>query len=140
MSEVVCERWPFADRPLKEIIERRNGRLLPLSVSEPDSMTNTLSRALIVATRREKGAAFLYKINLYDGDRHKRDAICTEFTGQMVCNFDFAAVAPVKDDRLIDLIHERDTTPYTNGTDDATRLGLISNRLHEIGGLHLFWS
>lgn len=139
------EHWPYAYASLKDICEKA-GRGLVAHIKdtgwipEADDETNDLSRAKIVAMRREKGKAFLIKFNLYGDERKKREPICVEWTGEMVHNFGCAAVVSVWDNNLIDLIYERDTAPYTNTTDDGKRLDAINKRLSEIGGLHLFWS
>lgn len=144
VTNVPPEDWPWAKESL-DALRRAMGQNLVRceredgSIPESDSVTNALSRALIVAMRRENGQAWLYQINLYGESRGRREAICEEFTGQMVYNFHCGAVAPVKDEQLIDLIHERDTAEYTGTKADAERLDRIMDRLAAIKGDHLFW-
>lgn len=114
----------------------KNGDFGP---TEFDQEVNTISRHLISAYHEHYGRCFLGKINLYDKDRGNRDAILTEYKKQFIYNFAYSFIIPNYDQELIDLIYNRDITPYTGTKDDSVLIDAIFKRLESIGGLYLHW-
>lgn len=109
--------------------------------SEFDLSINDISRARIEAFRREKGACFLGRINLWDRERDNPDYRFTPYTGQPVHNFEFTLVLSVEDETLRALIvaHNRDYSPYDSHA-AWQRVRQITARVQEIGGILLTWA
>jgi hypothetical protein len=63
-----------------------------------------------------------------------------KWDGSLVYNFGCAFVAPRYDEELVRLVKERDDAPYEGTRKDAERIDVISKRLEEVGGVHLFWT
>lgn len=142
VRNVSPEDWPHAEKQLSELTRLATARCVEAYGQlgyEADSRTNSLSRAIVVAMKREKGAAFLYKINLHGKERGIRENICQEWTGQMVYNFGWSVVAPVRDETVIDLICSRDAAEYTGTKDDTARIDAIFKRLEGISAIYLHW-
>ena len=106
--------------------------------SEFDKSINDISREMIKAMKNEHDTCFVGKINLYDDDN--KDYKLTEYTGQMIYNFEYAFCIPNHDSQLEQLITDRDRAPYTGTKDDFKRIDEIMNRIEELGGHNLFWS
>jgi hypothetical protein len=100
------------------------------------SLVNQVSRATIRAMK----PCYIVKVNLYGDERKKKDHILTEYRKGMVYNFAGSIVIPAHDEKLIELIHQRDIAPYTGTGDDAKRITEIYNHIEKIGGKTLHWT
>ena len=109
--------------------------------SEFDLSINDISRARIEAFRREKGACFLGRINLWDRERDNPDYRFTPYTGQLVHNSEFTLVLPTEDETLRALIVGHNRTRKTLDSHDASqRIRQITDRVQEFGGILLTWA
>lgn len=108
-------------------------------VSEFDMSINDISRETIEAMKRENGVCFLGKINLYGKERESEYKL-TEYTGQLICNFEYEFCLPCNDSELEKMINNRDKVEYEGTTKDYGRVIAITNRIHAVGGRNLFWS
>lgn len=124
---------------LEELIEERN-RYLYRHVrhrehSDRDNSINDISRGIISALRRERGACYL--ANFY----FPKDVLVqfeyTVYTGQKICDADFHIATPIPDEALKRMIIAYNTPP-TRGSE--TLLNHIYDRLKEIGGFALLWT
>lgn len=107
-------------------------------VKEWDTWLNKFQRAKIRAFKREKGNAYLGKINYYDDERHKPIELKNYKRGR-IYNYEFSFIIPVDDKKLKELIYERDNSEYTGTKEDYEKITKITNRIYELGGLHLTW-
>lgn len=96
---------------------------------------NDAQRTRLAAYRAEHGRVWIGKVNIYPPAR----AELSEYTGQMVHNFEADYAVPKPDPDLLRLIIERDEAPYTSTTDDGPRIDAIFARIAELGGLLLTW-
>lgn len=109
-----------------------------LGLHESDDTLNDLNRKQIAAFVQEHGAAWLGSVNFY-GDQCERiksgaQSVYTEYTGQMVYNFDCAFCVPSPDEELGNLIRR------WNSEYKAEAIDAIMNRIDEIGGINLIWT
>jgi hypothetical protein len=108
--------------------------------TEFDTQFNEMSRKVAKSMRETHGQVWAYKINLYDKDRGIREAICWEVVeGETLLNFSCSFVAPVKDEKVIDMILARDVEPYHGTSKDYSKIEEITARADEIGGIYLVW-
>jgi len=105
--------------------------------SEFNHNHNKISRAIVRAVLREKGEAWLWQINPYNGDA---DVIVRKYEKGMVYNFGASLVTPRYDSKLEQLIIDRLAAEYTGTKDDLVRVNEIMARAGEVGASHLFWS
>lgn len=111
-----------------------------MSVSEADRYVNDASRNLVEAFQTAYGQAWLGRINLRGNDRGKPEAVMWKWDRDGLCNFGADFVAMDYDQRLVDLIIERDSAEYAGTEEDGKRLELIFDRMTEIGAEYLVWS
>lgn len=99
---------------------------------------NKYQRAKIRAFRREHGEIYLGVYNRY-GEEVKKPYKLRRYTGGKVLNFTADFGVPVNDEKLKELIVEREQAPYTGTKADAERVKAISYRIAELGGVFLIW-
>jgi len=85
--------------------------------------------------RNEK--CYLGKINRYSEDVGKPYLMVYE--EQRVFNFEYGFMIPCYDEKLVEMIKEREQAKYTGTADDYKRVTEIMDRIHEVGGFNLFW-
>ena len=107
----------------------------PWDLGEADEGQNDLSRAKIQAFLEEHGEAWLGCVNTY-GQR----PILVQYTGQLVYNFQYTFVIPHFSAQLVDMLVEREDTPYTSVATDRVLVDAICDRIEELGGVHLHWA
>lgn len=107
--------------------------------SEFDQSINYISREKIKAFKREKGSCWLVKINRYAEDKGKPYLV--EYTGQMVYNFEYAAIVKTKDEVLIKLL-KKYNSPHKkySGKRVMSQIKEITNRIADTGGVFLQWA
>jgi len=109
-------------------------------IPEADCTLNDLSRKQIDALKNEFGSAYLGCINYYDEKTNQvangEMPIYTEYTGQMVYNFEYCFCVPCADSLLEKLIREWNGKP----SDVYNLIGKIINRIEELNGINLIWS
>ena len=105
---------------------------------EADSNLNDSNRTLIEAMAAENGVAWIGKINLYKEDEGK-DPLW-QWDGSLVYNFGASFVVPHDDERLRQLIIDRDRSKYTGTAADSVLVEAIMDRIAELGGFNLIWS
>ena len=100
---------------------------------------NDRSRLLVQAYKNEHGSAWLGRINLYR-EQEGRPIIwdCADPTGVHVYGASF--VLPAYDAELERMIVERDLTPYTGTGADSKLVGVIFERIEQLGGHLLLWN
>jgi len=84
--------------------------------------------------REKHGQAWLGKINRYDEDKGKPYLV--EYTGQKIYTFDYGVAVPCNDQKLIELIKTRETSPLKDNMKTADD---CFNRVEELGGITLIW-
>ena len=122
ITKVFLEAWQYGDFALTEF--------------QPE--LNDKTRQLIKAFNDQHGQAWLGQVNLYGKDRGKKEAILKKYNG-FVYNFEASFIVPQYDQKLVDMIFSRDTTPYTTATDDYKLITEIMDYIESIGGLNLHW-
>uniref|UniRef100_A0A6M3IM13 Uncharacterized protein n=1 Tax=viral metagenome TaxID=1070528 RepID=A0A6M3IM13_9ZZZZ len=80
---------------------------------------------------------YLGKINRYSEDEGKPYLV--PYDGQRVFNFEYGFMLPVYDEKLVELIRDREHAEYTGTKEDYRRITEIMDRIQELGGIHLFW-
>jgi len=127
-----------ANAEMTEIFKRArtNGDFGP---SEFDQDTNDVTRDIIAAFREQHGQCWLGKINLYGDERKHTGEILKQYLGGIVYTFSCSFIAPLYDQTLVDLIHQRDIAPYTGTKKDMARINEISDRIDAIGGQFVHW-
>jgi hypothetical protein len=111
-------------------------------IGESDCTLNDLNRKQIEAYKVENGKAFLGNINYYDETRKQiasgQKSVYTEYTGQLVYNFQYTFCVPYQDQILEHLIR------HWNGKGQAANarrnISAITARIEEIGGIQFIWS
>jgi len=74
-------------------------------IREADNTYNDLNRNIIEAIKVSYGTAYLLNINYGKNEGDTQDEVLwTEYTGQVVCNFDYVICVPGKDEILENLI------------------------------------
>jgi len=119
---------------LKEAIQTRG------SLSELEDMEmNDITRQLIVAYDRlhQDSKCYLGKVNRYSEDEGK--PYLALYEGQQVFNFEYGFMIPCYDEKLIELIRDREHAEYTGTKEDYKRVTEIMDRIQELGGINLFW-
>lgn len=110
-------------------------------IREADQTNNDYNRELIRFYQMKHGKAYMGNVNYYDEKRQQivkgGGSIYTEYTGQLVHNFEFGFVVPCQDAELEKLIRQ------WNGDErlpkDPVDVTRIADRINKIGGLHLIW-
>lgn len=100
---------------------------------------NQASRDLIKAFIDTHGSCVTYKVNRYGGEKTKPifKKVCD---ASEVKNFGASFVLESRDPELERMLLEREASPYTGATEDATRIKQIHLRVHEIDGEILLWT
>lgn len=124
-------------KAVKEIQDEINQYFLHGGPSEFERRLNELNRFLIEAFAKEKGEAWLGRVNRYEEDRGKPYLV--KYEGQKVYNFEYTFIVPCHDKELITLIKEREGAEYTGTCEDAPRVTKILDRIKELGGASLVW-
>lgn len=111
---------------------------------EADDRVNNSSRRLVMSYYKERGAAWLGKINRSGGtgpDLWQFDGEQLSPNEAKVYNFGADFVVPCHDEQLVKLIAERHdpNVPYSPQKNVDT-LEAINARIKELGGEHLHWS
>ena len=107
--------------------------------SEFETNMNNISRKKIeiFAAMHNNEKCCLGKINRYSEDVEKPYLVAYE--GQRVFNFEYGFMIPCYDEKLVEMIRDREHAEYTGTTDDYKRVTKIMNRIYELGGFNLFW-
>ena len=109
-----------------------------LNLQESDNYNNGLNRKQIDAFKNEFGTAYLGKINYYEQDKQQviegTFPLFTEYTGQLVYNFEYSFCIPCIDDKLADSIRRWNTSVSMATIDE------IMDRIEEIGGINFIWT
>ena len=134
MDQIIQAQKSLTDKVVQEL--RENDGCLP----EACETINNASRRVVATMRAAKGQAWLGKVNLYGDDRGRRDKILWEWDGGIVYNFSACFVLPAFDEKLVDMIHQRDISPYTGTADDAVKIDAIFDRVQQLGGVLLHWT
>ena len=103
------------------------------NIREADNKYNDLNRDIVNAIYDGFGSAYLLNVNYGENGDTKEKVAWTEYTGQMVYNFEFAICVPRRNDALECLILE-----WRNKGSVAT-LSRISNCVSTCGGQELTW-
>lgn len=131
-----------AAEQLKALSDHENAFLrskYPEHPDEFDTQCNDVSREKIrlYAEIHQDQKCYLGKVNRYSEDEGKPYLV--EYTGQMIYNFEYKFMIPVYDQKLIDMIIDRESAEYTGTAEDYKRVSAIMNRIEEIGGIYLIW-
>lgn len=106
--------------------------------SEFDQSINGISRATIEAMKAEKGECWMFKINRYKGDEDK--PFMVEYTGQMVYNFEYAAIVPCYDKELENLLKDYTKDSGYHSCTIMQKITAIMEKIDQLGGVNLTWS
>lgn len=105
--------------------------------AEADEELNDANRRVILACWSEHGAAWLGKVNYYDGDHQ---GLWPWVPGEMVYNFGAEFVLPVASEEVAMLIGRYRNTPMGRCGEWAELLGEIGQAIKRAGGVMLCWS
>lgn len=110
---------------------------------EADDRVNNASRRLVMSYYKERGAAWLGKVNR--GGSDKPDL--WQFNGEelfpnhaKVLNFEADFVLPCYDAEIVRMIEERHTPGSYSPEKNAAEVTAIHARIKALGGEHLHWS
>jgi len=97
----------------------------------------TIEKIKLFAQLNNNGHCYLGKVNRYQEDKSKPYMV--PYDGQQVFNFEHTFMIPVYDEKLVELIRDREHAEYTGTKDDYRRVSEIMDRIQELGGMYLFW-
>ena len=107
---------------------------------EADDKLNDSTHNLINAMVNHHGTIYLGNISLHGAERGKMPVLRKYPDNDIVYNFQHSFAVPTDDEELKQLIHKRDTTPYTGTIQDGKLVDEIFNRIEKLGGTYLTWS
>jgi len=126
---------------LRGIVERENAlyKRWGGNIPEANAELNDLQREKINAFYSESGTVYIGKINFYDDERKalKAEKVFTLHNGGEVYNFAADYIIPVPDNNLAEMIVEWNSDGVPNS---LKLIEKITQRIDEIGGIHLMWS
>lgn len=103
-----------------------------------DEYNDNVQRHLILGMQRERGAAFVGKINLTPETRGL--PIVYPWTGERVASFSVDFVVPILDEQLAEMIARRTDEPADKRDPNCRELAAIIVRIQSLGGYMLHWS
>ena len=92
---------------------------------------------MFAALNNNGSGCYLGKINRYSEDKGKPYLV--PYDGQRVFNFEYGFMLPVYDEKLAEMIRDREHAEYTGTKADFVLIEAIMGRIQELGGIHLFW-
>jgi len=120
-----------------DIFRRAGGMGSWPSEFDTDMNVITQEKIKLFPELNNNGQCYLGKINRYTEDKGK--PYLMPYDGQRVFNFEYGFMIPVYDEKLVELIRDREHAEYTGTKDDFRRITEITDRIQELGGIHLFW-
>ena len=97
----------------------------------------TIEKIKLFSQLNNNGQCYLGKVNRYREDKGK--PYLMPYDGQQVYNFEYGFMIPVYDEKLSELIRDREHAEYTGTKEDYRRVTEIMDRIQALGGIHLFW-
>ena len=120
-----------------DIFRRAGGMGSWPSEFDTDMNVITQEKIKLFPELNNNGQCYLGKINRYTEDKGK--PYLMPYDGQRVFNFEYGFMIPVYDEKLVELIRDRERAEYIGTKDDFRRITEIMDRIQELGGIHLFW-
>jgi len=106
--------------------------------SEFDKSINDISRATIIAMKREYGQCYMLNINRYPENKGQR--YITKYTGQKIYNFEYTFIMPVYDSELKNmLIKHAKNSGFKEGK-LMSNIKILVDRIYKNNGIALAWS
>lgn len=105
---------------------------------DQDMNVITAEKIKLFAQLNNNEQCYLGKVNRYRGVDDDKPYLMP-YDGQQVYNFEYGFMIPVYDEKLVELIRDREHAEYTGTKEDYRRVSEIMDRIQELGGMHLFW-